>query len=195
MDVYTPPRLEDILPKVQLTFRPLSLIAKDKKPHSDKNGIHTSGAREQKKFPAYIALLCYTRRRVPKDLPRSRHPKYIQGPRWPSDVSTLSSGSETPTNHKRLRGPITALHPTPARFHFGIMEAHSRGRTAETINPRLFWSFAASKLFWSSAAPDLSRQSSSYSINYSYSILSIETLLSELLLRTDQKHHMTCSHS
>ena len=171
MDVYTPPRLEDILPKVQLTFRPLSLIAKDKKPHSDKNGIHTSGAREQKKFPAYIALLCYTRRRVPKDLPRSRHPKYIQGPRWPSDASTCSCFSqetqtgETPTKHKRLRSPITALHPTSARFHFGIMEAHSEGRTAETINPRLFRSFAASRLFWSFAAPDLSRQSSSLIIN------------------------------
>ena len=51
MDVYTPPRLEDILPKVQLTFRPLSLIAKDKKPHSDKNGIHTSGAEDLESIP------------------------------------------------------------------------------------------------------------------------------------------------
>ena len=51
MDVYTPPRLEDILPKVQLTFRPLSLIARDKKPHCDKNGIHTSGARDLDSIP------------------------------------------------------------------------------------------------------------------------------------------------
>ena len=146
------------------------------------------------KFPAHSALLCYTRRRMPKDLLRSRHPKYIQGPRWPLDVSTLLSGSETPTKHKRLRGPITALHPTSARFHFNIMEAHSRGRTAETVNPKLFWSSAASRHFWSSAAPDLSRQSSTYDINYSCSIQSIETLLSELLHRTDSKHHMTFSH-
>ena len=143
----------------------------------------------------HSALICYTRRRVPKDLPRSRHPKYIQGPRWPSDVSTLLSGSETPTKHKRLRGPITALHPTSARFHLNIMEAHSRGKTAETINPRLFWSSAASRLFWSSAAPDLSRQSSTYNINCSYSIQSIETLLSELPHRANPKHHMTLSHS
>ena len=128
-------------------------------------------------------------------------PNMLQGPRWPSDASTCScfyqetQTDETPTKHKRLRGPITALHPTSARFHFDIMEAHSRGRTAETVNPRLFWSSAASKLFWSSAAPDLSRQSSSYSINYSYSILSIETLLSELLHRTDREHYMTFSRS
>ena len=51
MDAYTPPRLEDILTKVQLTFRPLSLIARDKKPHCDKNGIQTSGARDLELIP------------------------------------------------------------------------------------------------------------------------------------------------
>ena len=76
------------------------------------------------------------RRRVPKDLPRSRHPKYIQGPRWPSDVSTLLSGSETPTKHKRLRGPITALHPASARSCTNTARPHSRDRTAESLKEK-----------------------------------------------------------
>ena len=51
MDVYTSPRLEDILTKVQLTFRPLTLIARDKKPHCDKKGIRTSGSRDLELIP------------------------------------------------------------------------------------------------------------------------------------------------